>query len=58
MTVKQVAERLGCSVSLVYSFIEEKRLPCLRLGREGCRGKILIHEEDLKKFVESLPEQK
>jgi excisionase family DNA binding protein len=56
--VREAAEKLGCSASLIYAFIEEGRLPHIRLGRRGKRGKISIREEDLKKFVESLQEQR
>ncbi len=54
MTVKQAAERLEISVSLAYSLIEEGRITCRRIGREGRRGKISIREEDLERFLESV----
>lgn len=54
MTVKQFAQRAEISLSLAYSLIEEGRVPHRRIGREGRRGKIIIHEDDLKKFLDSM----
>lgn len=54
MSVKQAAERVGVSESLVYQWCQEKRLPHLRLGRAGKRGKILIAEADLAAFLDGL----
>ena len=42
LTVKQVAERLRISASLVYSWCEDHLLPHYRMGGKGKRGKILI----------------
>ena len=56
MTVKEASERLEISLSLAYKLIEEKRLPCVRIGQQGRRGKIIIHEEHLKAFLRSLEE--
>lgn len=50
-TVKQTAERLGVSASLVYQWCQEKRLAHVRLGKAGRRGKILIEETDVEAFV-------
>lgn len=50
LTPKQAAEHLGCSVSIVYSLCENKRLPHYRLGNK--RGKILIETSDLDQFME------
>jgi excisionase family DNA binding protein len=54
MTVKQAAQRLEISPSLCYRLIEEKRLTCVRIGGMGRRGKIIVTEDDIKRFMESL----
>jgi excisionase family DNA binding protein len=54
MTVKEAAERLEISQSLCYELIAEGRLPCRRIGRRGKRGKIIIREEDIEAFSESV----
>lgn len=54
MTVQQAAQKLEISVSLAYSLVAEGRLPCRRIGRKGRRGKIIVSEEDLKAFLESV----
>ena len=54
LSVKQTAERLGVSPSLVYQWCQEKRLAHLRLGKAGRRGKILITEADVEAFVGAL----
>lgn len=51
MTVKQAAERLEVSQSLVYKLIEENRLGCVRIGRKGRRGKIIVRESDIQAFL-------
>jgi excisionase family DNA binding protein len=53
VTVKQAAERAGVSESLVYEWCQEQRLPHYRLGGEGRRGKIVIDEADLTRFLEA-----
>ena len=53
LTVKQVAERLRISASLVYSWCEDKILPHYRMGGKGKRGKILIEEVALDAFLQS-----
>lgn len=52
-TVKQVAEKLRVSPSLIYSWCEEKILPHYRMGGKGKRGKILIEEAVLNTFLQS-----
>ena len=52
MTVKQAAERLEVSKSLVYRLVEEKRLSCIRIGQRGRRGKIVIREADIEAFLQ------
>lgn len=53
LTVKQVAEKLRISASLVYSWCEDKLLPHYRMGGKGKRGKILIEEAALDAFLQS-----
>ncbi len=51
MNVKQAAQRLEISVSLTYHLIAEGRLPCVRIGKAGCRGKIIVRQEDIDDFL-------
>lgn len=53
LTPKQAAERAGVSPSLIYLLCAERRLKHYRVGGEGRRGKLLIDEEDLDRFMES-----
>jgi excisionase family DNA binding protein len=53
MTVKEAAERIGVSESLVYQWISERLLPHYRLGGKGKRGKVMIDEADLSAFLAS-----
>jgi excisionase family DNA binding protein len=53
LTVKQVAERLRVSASLVYSWCEDHLLPHYRMGGKGKRGKILIEEAALDAFLQN-----
>lgn len=55
LTVKQAASRAGVSAALVYQWTStERRLPHLRAGRLGARGRILIEEADLDAFLATL----
>jgi excisionase family DNA binding protein len=54
ITVKQAAERVGVSESLIYQWCQDRRLPHLRLGKTGRRGKILILVEDFEAFLAGL----
>ena len=54
MNVKEAAQRLECSPSLVYALIDEGRLKCLRIGRRGRRGKIVIKDEHVTAFMEEV----
>ena len=54
MNVKQAAERLEVSQSLVYQLIAERRLPHLRIGGRGRRGKIVIKDEHIAAFLEEV----
>ncbi len=54
MDVKEFARRAEISLSQAYALVEEGRVPHRRVGRQGRRGKILIREEDLDHFLESV----
>lgn len=51
LTVKQAAEQVGISESLVYEWCAEGILPHYRFGRKGRRGKILIDETEFEAFL-------
>jgi excisionase family DNA binding protein len=53
VTVKEAAEKLEVSVSLVYQLIADARLPHHRIGGRGRRGKIVIQNEDIQAFLAS-----
>lgn len=50
LTVKQVADRLGISPSLVYSLCATSQIRHVRHGRPGSRGTIRISEEALAEY--------
>jgi excisionase family DNA binding protein len=52
MTVKEFARQAEISLSLAYELIAEGRVGHRRVGRSGRRGKILIEEEALRRFIE------
>lgn len=54
LTIEDARVFLGkkVSASMIYQWCAEKRLPHLRLGGEGRRGKILIRGADLMRFLE------
>lgn len=52
LTPKQAASRACVSVGLVYHWCQSGDLPCLRLGKRGSRGKILIDPRDLDGFLD------
>jgi excisionase family DNA binding protein len=54
LTVKQAAERIGVSPSLIYAWCREQRLVHYRMGREGKRGQIRINPADLEALMKSL----
>jgi hypothetical protein len=37
---------------MVYTLAREGRIRHLRVGKKGCRGKLLFHEKDLAAFLE------
>ena len=51
LTPKLAADRANVSVSLIYKWCAEGRLPHYRFGRDGRRGRILIDPVDLEKFI-------
>lgn len=53
LTPKQVAEKIGVSVSLVYQWCKDGLLEHLRLGAKGKRGKVLIEPNAVEKFLQS-----
>jgi excisionase family DNA binding protein len=53
LSIRQVAQRAGVSLALVYRWCEERRLPHYRLGGLGRRGRIQVEEADLDAFLES-----
>jgi excisionase family DNA binding protein len=53
LSVIEAAERIGVSESLVYQWVEERRIPHYRLGGKGKRGKVMIEEADLSAFLAS-----
>jgi excisionase family DNA binding protein len=54
LTPKKAAERVGVSVSLVYEWCQDKRVPHYRCGGRGRRGRILIEDADLDAFLTTL----
>jgi len=53
LTVKQAAEKLRISPSLVYALAREGRLRHMRIGQQGKRGRLLFKEKDLDAFMEA-----
>ncbi len=53
LTPKDAAELIGVSRSLIFQWCEERRLAHMRLGGKGRRGRIMIEEADLRKFLEA-----
>jgi excisionase family DNA binding protein len=53
LSVKAAASLAGVSAGLVYLWCAERRLPHVRCGGRGRRGRILINESDLAAFLES-----
>jgi excisionase family DNA binding protein len=51
MTVKNAAERMGISDSLVYELCACGSLPHVRIGRPGSRGCIRLTEADIQEFL-------
>jgi excisionase family DNA binding protein len=53
MTVKQAAERMAISESLVYELCACGTLPHVRIGKPGSRGCIRLTEADIQEFLGS-----
>ena len=51
LTVKQVAQRLNVSQSIIYALVEKGQIVCHRIGVG--RGSIRISEEDLACYLKS-----
>lgn len=51
LTVKEAAQKLRVSKSLVYEWCKDRRLAHVRLGRNGKRGRILIRIDDLHRLM-------
>lgn len=51
LKVQQVAERLSCSIATVYSLIERRILPSVKIGAGG--GGVRVSLDDLNAFIES-----
>ena len=57
LSVKQVAEKAGVSLALVYGWISSGLLTHYRLGAKGRRGAIRIAESDLESFLRSFKQE-
>ncbi len=53
LNVKQAAEKMGISESLVYELCACGVLPHVRIGRPGSRGCIRLTEADIQEFLAS-----
>jgi hypothetical protein len=53
LNVKAAAKWAGVSPGLIYLWCAERRLPHVRCGGKGRRGRILIEESDLAAFLDS-----
>lgn len=51
LTTDEAAMMVAVSVSLIYEWCHERRLPHFRLGGAGKRGKIVIDERELLAFL-------
>ncbi len=51
LTVKDAAEKLNVSVSAIYKWIDEHRIPYVDLGYEGKRRCVRFRENDLEKEI-------
>lgn len=51
LTVKQVAEKLNCSVSHVYALVDAGELKCHRIGM-GKRAGIRVSDGQLQEFLQ------
>jgi len=51
LTAKEVAEKLNVSVSAIYKWVDEHRIPYIDLGDEGRRRCIRFRENDLEREI-------
>ena len=51
LKIKQIAERLACSIATVYDLIKGGKLIAVKIGARG--GGIRVSEQDLQAFIES-----
>jgi excisionase family DNA binding protein len=51
LTVKAAAKKIGISVSLIYELCAGGQLAHFRFGRCGKRGRIVIDEQELDRFM-------
>lgn len=51
LTAKEAAEKLSVSISAIYKWIDERRIPYVDLGAEGRKRCIRFRETDLEKEV-------
>ena len=50
LRVKEVADRLGCGTTTVWSLVRDKSLPAIRI-----KGAVRVRPEDVEKFKEQNP---
>ena len=55
LSVKEVAEKLGCSKSSVYKLIDEGKLPAITLFESG-KG-LKVYESDLDRYLKAREEE-
>ncbi|WP_421535590.1 helix-turn-helix domain-containing protein [Priestia sp. D3YE.R1] len=46
LTVKEAAECIGVSKDLIYKMVQEKRIPCLRIGK-----RLLFRRESIEEWM-------
>ena len=51
LSVEDLADKLGVSVSLVYELVAKRRIPCYRIGTG--RGTIRFDEADVAAYLQS-----
>lgn len=56
LTVKEVSQRLGMSISFVYQELSTKRMECYQLGK--VKGRIRVSEEQLTRYLDSFSKAK
>jgi hypothetical protein len=54
MNVRDFAARVGVSQCLAYKLVQQRRVGHCRIGADGRRGKIVISEDDLQHYLESV----